>query len=244
MSKLKSRKRLTTIVIAFMLVFVVGAAFAFAAGQLTIGGTVNLDPLDLYIVWDDGNEEDATGAAVGRATGVVTTQYAYIPGPGASPGTFSPLTATGPQAAVSVNSAVVEDRATPGPNTENQHIEWNIEFRAPGRAVLDAVAFNRSTTFDGNITRVTVAGDFLDVMPTATSVAITDGTPATAEWSDIGLTMTVADAGLLGVIPATENSGAVIVTVDWDGTVPATWDTDADNPALTFTITWDYEVDS
>ena len=54
MQKLKNKKRLTTLVVVFMLVFVVGAAFAFDPGILDVRGTVNVAaPDELYVVWDE-----------------------------------------------------------------------------------------------------------------------------------------------------------------------------------------------
>ena len=54
MQKLRNKKRLTTLVVAFMLTFVVGSAFAFAPGILDITGTVNVaTPEELYVVWDE-----------------------------------------------------------------------------------------------------------------------------------------------------------------------------------------------
>ena len=49
MTNQKRRKRITVLALVFLLMFLAGAAFAFSPGQLTIGGTVNLDPN--YVVW-------------------------------------------------------------------------------------------------------------------------------------------------------------------------------------------------
>jgi len=54
MQKLKSRKRLTSLVLAFMLVFIVGAAFAFAPGTLDIEGRMHM--ATDYVVWNDVSE--------------------------------------------------------------------------------------------------------------------------------------------------------------------------------------------
>lgn len=51
MQQLKNKKRLTALVLVFMLVFVVGAAFAFAPGVLDIDGRVHL--ASDYVVWYD-----------------------------------------------------------------------------------------------------------------------------------------------------------------------------------------------
>ena len=52
MKRLILTKRLTTLAIAFTMIFAVGTAFAFGAGMLQIDGTVNIVPPDeLYISW-------------------------------------------------------------------------------------------------------------------------------------------------------------------------------------------------
>lgn len=50
MNKLKNKKRFSTGVLAFLLTFIIGSAFAFADGVLTINGTVTLDP-NLRVIW-------------------------------------------------------------------------------------------------------------------------------------------------------------------------------------------------
>jgi len=62
MQKLKNRKRLTALAIAFMLVFMTGAAFAFSPGALDVVGTVNIAaPDELYVVWETAD----TGTSLG-----------------------------------------------------------------------------------------------------------------------------------------------------------------------------------
>jgi hypothetical protein len=52
MHRIRNRKRLVNLAVAFMLVFVVGAAFALTPGALDIRGNVNVAaPDDLYVVW-------------------------------------------------------------------------------------------------------------------------------------------------------------------------------------------------
>jgi len=51
MQKLRNKKRLTALVLAFMLVFTVGAAFAFAPGVLDIDGRMHM--ASDYVVWYD-----------------------------------------------------------------------------------------------------------------------------------------------------------------------------------------------
>lgn len=42
---------MSTLVVLALLVLIVGAAFAFTADRLTIGGLVGFDPIDNYLVW-------------------------------------------------------------------------------------------------------------------------------------------------------------------------------------------------
>jgi hypothetical protein len=55
MKKFKNKKRLTALTVAFLLVFVTGAAFALTAGQLDIVGTVTVDTP--AVVWYGGDLE-------------------------------------------------------------------------------------------------------------------------------------------------------------------------------------------
>ena len=52
MSNLRNKKRLTALVLAFLMVFVVGAAFALTPGALTVAGTISLDPPDVRLIWE------------------------------------------------------------------------------------------------------------------------------------------------------------------------------------------------
>ena len=74
---MKSKKWLNTLVIAFVMIFGVGAAFAFAPGQVDIAGTINLAaPDDLYVSWvsiDEGpNFTPASGTLHSNHTTVIT----------------------------------------------------------------------------------------------------------------------------------------------------------------------------
>ena len=51
MRNANNKKKLKALVVAFLLLFSLGAAFAFAPGQLSIGGAVSLDPEALYVQW-------------------------------------------------------------------------------------------------------------------------------------------------------------------------------------------------
>jgi len=53
MYKLKNKKRLTLLVTVFMLVFVIGAAFASNDGILDIRGTVTINEPELLVIWTE-----------------------------------------------------------------------------------------------------------------------------------------------------------------------------------------------
>jgi hypothetical protein len=74
MRNFKNKKKLTSLVIAFMLVFVMGSAFAFGPGQLGIAGFVGVAP-DLSVIWQDNPVTSGTSATVttnvaGRVNGI------------------------------------------------------------------------------------------------------------------------------------------------------------------------------
>jgi len=78
MSKLKQRKRLTTLAIMFLLVFLTGAAFAFTPGMLDIVGRVGITEGD-YVVWSGAvatvpDGQDASLIEVNTATIVDETR--------------------------------------------------------------------------------------------------------------------------------------------------------------------------
>jgi len=70
MKNLKNKKRLGSISILLLLVFIVGAAFAYGQGQLDINGAVTFTPPDLLVEWidpvltnQDWDDEDETMTA-------------------------------------------------------------------------------------------------------------------------------------------------------------------------------------
>ena len=69
MNKLKNRKRLSLIALAFLLVFLSGAAFAFAPGTLTIGGLVNFS-YD-YVVWETAEPGELTPGVARSAASIL-----------------------------------------------------------------------------------------------------------------------------------------------------------------------------
>ena len=51
MQKLKRRNRIATLITAFMLTFLIGAAFASTSGMLDIVGSVRISQMDLMVEW-------------------------------------------------------------------------------------------------------------------------------------------------------------------------------------------------
>ena len=83
MQKLKKKKQMTTLALAFMLTFIIGAAFALTPGILEVEGIINIaPPEELYVVWSRANVGGADitptpggitgyGATLGGEAGVV-----------------------------------------------------------------------------------------------------------------------------------------------------------------------------
>ena len=117
MQKLKNKKRLTTAVIAFTLVFLVGAAFAATDGVLQFAGGIGVGEPTLHVIWDD----VTTSAA--SPTNAVTTNNARI---------------------VDFLNVIGQPGGTP--NTpdilEDQRIEWAVGFVGPCSVTLVGTAEN------------------------------------------------------------------------------------------------------
>jgi hypothetical protein len=103
MQKLRNKKRLTGLVAAFMLTFVVGGAFALTGGTLDINANVTVaTPDELYVVWD----------AVDYGSGFVS---------------YSPIApAWGVMGDGTTSSASIVSRA--GDTRTAQRIVWNVSF--------------------------------------------------------------------------------------------------------------------
>jgi len=78
MKMLKNKKRLSGVVIAFLLTFLIGAAFAATPGVLTITGPVTLAPQNLYVQWEDPISLNPLFGGI--ATGNVTQSSSVLPG--------------------------------------------------------------------------------------------------------------------------------------------------------------------
>jgi len=122
MQKLKKNKRLTLAVIAFMLTFVVGAAFAATPGGLQAVGTIGVGEPDLSVIWTTVTPGANDAIAVRQAT---IAAGANIATPAGQPDQ-------------------VAQRPT---HLAAQRVDWQIGFIDDGTVTLTAVATN-----DGNVT--------------------------------------------------------------------------------------------
>ena len=145
MNNLKNKKRLTTAVVAFMMVFVVGAAFAFTdGGMLDITGTINLNP-DFYVVWADTTIIDPDGVLSEESIAVVnergrTSQRIEIEVEFEGSGTISiPLTAVNESPTTDAEIVSVSAIAT------TVNAAWLAEFGAAA-----AAGITNSITFGGD----------------------------------------------------------------------------------------------
>jgi len=116
MQKLKNKTRLTAAVMAFTLVFLVGAAFAATDGILQFAGGIGVGDPTLHVAWDDVNTSAAT------PTNAVSTNVARIVDFLAIPG----------QPGGTVNPTFMVDH----------RIEWAVGFVGAGSVTLTATAEN------------------------------------------------------------------------------------------------------
>jgi len=103
-----------------------------------------------------------------------------------------------------------------------QNIEWEITFSSPGTATLDVSALNEHESLPASVS--------MNVIGTQIN------------WNAFGLTV----GGNYTLPPETIAPGNVglhrYIDVTWDGHVPDGFNQDLDNPAFTFTVTFDYTV--
>jgi len=117
MNNLKNKKRLSVLAISFLLVFVIGAAFAFTPGILDIEGTVSFEYN--YVIWES------------------ATTTASAPGISVGP-TMLPADTPGGARAIAAPTIVDERGRT------DQRIEWDMHFAEPGYATLTAYVENEA----------------------------------------------------------------------------------------------------
>lgn len=146
MKNLKNQKRTMNVAIAFLLTFLVGAAFAFAAGALEIEGNLNLTMLEsgivrwVYVSYDSVDDEDGGLESV------------YV---GTLPGGIT-LSQLGETHSVEVSNVEI---TTNDDGTRDQVITLDLHFRQDpyemlgGAAIarFTAVATNHSNDYDANV---------------------------------------------------------------------------------------------
>lgn len=130
MKNLKNKKRRSAILIAFLLTFVSGSAFAFATGYIDINGNVILTPPDAdYVRWssfDPGTHFG--GLMIPDAPGLLGTWNAQH------------------------NGITIVDVPGRINNETNQRIIWNMTFYGEGFAGIGATATNFSPTLPADVT--------------------------------------------------------------------------------------------
>jgi hypothetical protein len=134
MRKFKNKKKLTTVAVAFLLTFVVGAAFAFTPGMLDIEGAVNIFIPEGYVIWK--SADVGTDSGPGKGTSHYAEQTANI--------VARPL---------GLNNQRIEWTVI------FYGIDPDEKFAI---AELTATAINESTVFDAEITDVRVTLDPTD----------------------------------------------------------------------------------
>ncbi|MCL2216828.1 MAG: hypothetical protein FWB91_07380 [Defluviitaleaceae bacterium] len=110
----KKKRKLTMAVIAFMLTFIVGAAFAAQQGALQVGGGIGVGVPNLRVQWVS-TDLDTNTPVVGTATTNVARIVNFMGRPGAA----------------AMGEMGIDDR-----------LEWAIGFTGAGTVTLNATAHN------------------------------------------------------------------------------------------------------
>jgi hypothetical protein len=247
MSKMKHRKRLTIITVVFMLVFLIGATFAFTPGTLAIAGVanVNFEPDELNVVWGDGRLYGGPDFPARPGPWLATTYRVngFNHGVRAGSGVDDWDTPF-------VEGGIWSPAGTPGNNRgtagrSDQFILWMIDFnQEAGYAVLNATPFNESLTNYAHVGAGMISlwdGRTNTMIGEAEAEALFGITfPASAYFDDI-----LWESNWRGYFQTIEpNSAAdelVRAVVAWDGvTYPPGFAQGADNPALMLIMTFDY----
>lgn len=245
MSNLRNRKRFASVLVALMLVFVVGAAFAFDAGILTIGGTLDFTFEPEYAIWSAGGDigQTYTQAEFGIGLHTTTAAPSYV---------ATPLAGFTEEADVTIGALVdVRDR-------DQQHLPVEIDFPEPGRVVLTLTPVNRCPS---NAASLTAGISVLNAADSEwTDLYLTPPTAGASGWvtelAD-GVTLTLTNA--VQTIPELHSVGnmgigePVTLTIEWDGTgLPDDFNIEADpgalpdpilsdNPAVSFLVSIEYD---
>ena len=200
MQRMRNKKRLTTLVIAFLMVFVIGSAFAMVPGMLDVSGRVHF-VADQYVIWNQVFHQQAPGGPI------VIVPAMAVDG--------------------STQIASIGDRPAGLPRTR-QRISWNVYFSEFDTSASAAIAATIQNNHNQNVevTEIRIiwrnnAGVNLQA-PTVISAAPFVG-PATSTLTDFGLTVTIEDfwSALDVLLPNGAVSDEIDITLSWNGTLPS-----------------------
>jgi hypothetical protein len=270
MQKLKTRKRLSTLVLALLLTVLVGSAFAFRPGVLSLGASISINPDDFYVgwvAWGHGDYANLPGVGThlpamapqrdASGTNVSTT----ISGGGNLPGTGGvPADITWNSGAFDVYLGFSQNLGTVG--RAGQFLPWEMTFNEAGWVSQQAAILNASDMHDADIFDVqihvfnNVSGEFVPdgLVWLADEFGITFPTwdvmsPTSGEWSPAPNWHNFTYSNLA---PST-TTGFITVVAEWDGVTfpeifpPAPGVADLGthfNSAFAFLITFAYQVSS
>ena len=198
MQKMKNRKRLVTLVLTFLLTFVVGAAFALADGVLTFTGNIHVAaPQDLYVSWTDVQPPPSGNFIVNPS---LITSYFYH----TDDGTY--------QFTQLLDGA---DART------DQTIIWDVYFALPGTEIaMSARAINRAFV-DAYIERVNLLWDGAPLVETSPGIfeLTALGLTVMFEYDSI---LGVLEAGetTLGALVLVAEWNGVVLDEDFTGNIP------------------------
>jgi len=209
MKKLKNKARLTTAVIAFTLVFLVGAAFAATDGILQFAGGIGIGEPTLHVAWDGTSTPTATPANAVTTNVARVVDFFSLPG---APG--SPI---------------------PPTFVDGHRIEWAIGFVDAGSVTLVGTAENIGQE-DADILPPNVAwwedddAEFSTDLFTVSS-AVVDGSDSSIALAfpyrlNVGETVDIAVTVVWNGDAPTGGFGAVPAIMPFSGSTLTNWTTD------------------
>jgi hypothetical protein len=188
------------VVIAFMLTFLVGAAFAAIPGALQVAGGIGVGDPNLLVRWYEilGDREASTlPGALGPVAGFIATNN-------------QPHATTDIARIVNFMTTMGVPHAPPGMRGVDDRLEWAIGFVDEGFVTLDARAINY-----GTITAELLAPSHFSWADTAVMFS----EMFTVTYSVIATTGT-ATGGTWPVILEPDETVDIRITVTWDGEMP------------------------